>query len=52
MKNNSRYKASGAESEYQTGSDELVLRNLLQITDPVVMEEIETNALADLIRNF
>jgi cell filamentation protein len=49
MTNKNRYKASGAEGEFEPGSNELVLRNLLQITDPTKMEEIESNTLAVLM---
>lgn len=39
-----RYEASGAESQFEPGSDS-VLRNKLGITDPDVMEEVETGSL-------
>ena len=44
----SRYKVLGSAAEYEPGSNGLVLRNRLGISDPVVMEELERNQLLDL----
>ena len=52
MTNKNRYKASGAEGEFEPGSNGLVLRNLLQITDPAVMDKFETDALGDLTQKI
>ena len=44
----SRYKVLGSAAECEPGSNGLVLRNRLGISDPVVMEELERNQLLDL----
>ncbi|MFM9104829.1 MAG: hypothetical protein ACKOPS_27375 [Cyanobium sp.] len=46
----SRYYVLGSEAECEPGSNGLVLRNRLGISDPVVMEELERNQLLDLYR--
>lgn len=44
--NKNRYDASESEEgQYEPGSNEQVLKNLLGITDPKEMEEVETKAL-------
>jgi cell filamentation protein len=44
----SRYDTFGGEGEYQSGSDNKVLRNLPAITDPREMNVAETDLLEDL----
>ena len=44
----SRYDVSGSEGEYQPGSGNRVLRNLIEVTDPVEMNIAETELLQDL----
>ena len=44
----SRYSTSGIEGQYEPGSDEQVLENLLGITDPEEMDEIELELLDQL----
>jgi cell filamentation protein len=43
-----RYQATGLQAQYQPGSDEQVLRNRQDITDPAVMDELETRLLLRL----
>ncbi len=43
-----RYHATGSQVEYQHGSNEQVLRNRPGITDPAVMDELETRLLLRL----
>ncbi|QKK01235.1 MAG: Fic family protein [Pseudomonadota bacterium] len=43
-----RYDASGSQSEFQPGSDGEVLRNLLDVTSPEEMDEIELDLLDQL----
>ena len=43
-----RYTASGPEAEYEPGSNGLVLRNKLGITDPEEMDELELILLEKL----
>ncbi|MGB3276381.1 MAG: Fic family protein [Castellaniella sp.] len=43
-----RYQATGLQAQYQPGSDEQVLRNRQGITDPAVMDELETRLLLRL----
>jgi len=45
-----RYKASGSQTEFQPGSDDRVLRNVLGITSPEEMDEIELLLLEQLYR--
>lgn len=52
MEKEGRYRASGAESEYQAGSDNLVLKNLKNITDSNLMEELETACFIDATSNI
>lgn len=47
MKDKGRYQASGSESEYQAGSNDLVLKNLKNIIDSDVMAELETVCFID-----
>lgn len=44
----SRYSTSGIEGQYEPGSDEQVLANILGITDPEKMDEIELELLDQL----
>ena len=44
----SRHKVLGSAAECEPGSNGLVLRNRLGISDPVVMEELERNQLLNL----
>jgi hypothetical protein len=44
----SRYRVVGAEAECEPGSSGLVLRNLLGITDPGVMANVEQLLLKEL----
>lgn len=44
----SRYNVLGSAAECEPGSNGLVLRNRLSISDPVVMDELERNQLLDL----
>ena len=44
----SRYVVSGSEGEYQPGSENRVLGNLVEITDPTEMNIAETELLEDL----
>lgn len=44
----SRYNVLGSAAECEPGSNGLVLRNRLGISDPVVMDELERNQLLDL----
>lgn len=44
----SKYDATGSQSEYQTGSKDLVLKNKLGITDPAEMDEAELVLLEKL----
>ena len=47
MKKGKRYDVSGlVEAQYEPGSDDKVLRNLLGIKDPMEMDRAEANALA------
>jgi len=43
-----RYNVTSSEGEYQSGSDDKVLRNIPGITDPQEMNILETDLLADL----
>ena len=43
-----RYQASGAETEFEPGSDERVLRNLAGVQSPEDMDELELRLLKDL----
>lgn len=43
-----RYTVDGSEGEYEPGSNALVLKNKLGITDPAEMQEAETELLLDL----
>ncbi|WP_368655460.1 Fic family protein [Castellaniella ginsengisoli] len=43
-----RYQATGSQAESQPGSNDLVLRNRPGITDPAVMDELETRLLLRL----
>lgn len=53
MKNSGRYDTSGLlEAQYEPGSDNRVLRNLLRITDPGEMERIETLELLRVTEQF
>lgn len=45
MSSSDRYAMTGPEGEFEPGSDGRVLRNLLGITDPDEMEEVESVAL-------
>ena len=45
MKHKGRYQANSSEGEYQPGSNDEVLKNLLSITDPLQMELLETEKL-------
>jgi len=45
-----RYEASGSQAEFQPGSDDRVLRNVLGITSPEEMDEIELVLLEQLYR--
>jgi len=44
----SRYSVNSSEGEYQTGSDDQVLKNLLDITSKDEMDELEFDLLAQL----
>lgn len=46
-----RYDASGSQSEFQPGSDGEVLRNLLDVTNPEHMDEIELDLLEQLYQS-
>jgi len=48
----SRYEASGSQSEFQPGSDGKVLGNLLGITSPAEMDDIELDLLDQLYQNI
>jgi cell filamentation protein len=57
LKKSGRYDVSGLiEAQYEPGSDDLVLRNSLAITDPEEMDQVEARALASatdvLIREY
>ena len=57
MKKGGRYDVSGlAEAQYEAGSNDMVLRNLLGIIDPDEMDRVEARALAKatdiLIRKY
>ena len=43
-----RYTVDGSEGEYEPGSNALVLKNKLGITDPAEMQDAETELLLDL----
>lgn len=47
----SRYNVNTVEGEYQPGSDDQVLKNLLGITIPEEMDEVELGLLAQLYEN-
>lgn len=47
----SRYSVNSSEGEYQPGSDELVLKNLLGITSEEEIGEVELGLLAQLYEN-
>lgn len=47
----SRYSVNTSEGEYQPGSDELVLKNMLGITSKEEMDEVELGLLAQLYEN-
>lgn len=47
-----RYEASGSQSDFQPGSDGQVLRNLLGITSPDEMDEIELDLLNQLYQSI
>lgn len=44
----SRYEASGSQAEFEPGSSNRVLRNLLGITDPSEMDDVEVMLLEEL----
>ena len=52
MADEGRYKASGAEGEFQPGSDGRVLKNLLDITCPEEMADVETALLLKLYEHL
>jgi len=53
MKDTGRYDTSGLiEAQYEPGSGDKVLRNLLAITDPSEMERIETRELLRVTEQF
>lgn len=47
-----RYEASGSQSEFQPESDEQVLSNLLDITDPDEIDDIELDLLNQLYQSL
>lgn len=47
-----RYEASGSQSEFESGSDGQVLRNLLDITSAEEMDEIELDLLDQLYQSI
>lgn len=49
---NTRYDTSGSQSELQPGSDGEVLRNLLDITSPDEMDEVELDLLDQLYQSI
>jgi hypothetical protein len=48
----SRYRVVGSAAECEPGSNGLVLRNHLGITDPAVMEAVERDLLLDLYQTI
>lgn len=47
MKNKGRYNTKGtAEGEFEPGSNDLILKNSQEITDPLILDEYETKALS------
>jgi len=49
---NSRYEASGNQAAWQQGSDGRVLQNLLGITSPDEMNDVELDLLEQLYRSI